>query len=117
DRLRNEVLGNLLANAFKFTEAGGSVSVQATGSRDGLVIEVSDTGLGIEPDSLDRIFDRYYQTGNGKRAAGSGLGLAIAKEVVNRHGGEISVSSAEGEGTSFQVVLPIAGIDPAQALS
>ena len=116
DRLRNEVLGNLLANAFKFTEAGGSVSVQATGSRDGLVIEVSDTGLGIESASLDRIFDRYYQTGNGKRAAGSGLGLAIAKEVVSRHGGEITVSSEESEGATFQVILPIGGTDPAPEL-
>jgi signal transduction histidine kinase len=111
DRLRNEVLGNLLANAFKFTEAGGSVSVQATGSQEGLVIEVSDTGLGIEEAYLERIFDSYYQTGNGKRAAGSGLGLAIAKEVVSRHGGEISVSSAEGEGATFRVVLPVVGND------
>jgi signal transduction histidine kinase len=113
DRLRNEVLGNLLANAFKFTESGGRVSVQATGSPDGLVIEVSDTGLGIESAALDRIFDRYYQTGNGKRAAGSGLGLAIAREVVSRHGGEITVSSEESEGTTFHVILPIGGTDPA----
>jgi signal transduction histidine kinase len=112
DRLRNEVLGNLLANAFKFTDAGGRVSLHASGSPDGLLIDVSDTGLGIEEESLDRIFDRYYQTGNGKRAAGSGLGLAIAREVVSRHGGEISVSSAEGEGATFHVVLPVAGIEP-----
>ncbi|MEJ2548506.1 MAG: HAMP domain-containing sensor histidine kinase, partial [Gemmatimonadota bacterium] len=54
------------------------------------------------------IFDRYFQTGNGKRAAGSGLGLAIAKEVVSRHGGEVTVSSEEGEGATFQVILPVA---------
>ncbi|MEJ2483097.1 MAG: HAMP domain-containing sensor histidine kinase [Gemmatimonadota bacterium] len=113
DRLRNEVLGNLLANAFKFTEAGGRVSVHASGSPDGLVIEVSDTGLGIEAKNLERIFDRYFQTGNGKRAAGSGLGLAIAKEVVSRHGGEVTVSSAEGEGATFQVILPVAKDDSA----
>jgi signal transduction histidine kinase len=70
---------------------------------------VSDTGLGIEEAYLERIFDSYYQTGNGKRAAGSGLGLAIAKEVVSRHGGDITVSSAEGEGATFHVVLPVAG--------
>jgi signal transduction histidine kinase len=114
DRLRNEVLGNLVANAFKFTKAGGRVSVQATGSPAGLVIEVSDTGLGIEPEYLEQIFDRYYQTGSGKRAAGSGLGLAIAKEVVSRHGGEITVSSAEGEGATFQVILPVAKEDTAR---
>ena len=116
DRLRNEVLGNLLANAFKFTEAGDRVTLLATGSEGRLVFEVSDTGLGIEPASLDRIFDRYYQTGNGKRAAGSGLGLAIAREVVSRHGGDITVSSEEGEGTTFHVTLPIAGNDPAPEL-
>lgn len=116
DRLRNEVLGNLLANAFKFTEAGDRVTLLATGSEGRLVFEVSDTGLGIEPASLDRIFDRYYQTGNGKRAAGSGLGLAIAREVVSRHGGDITVSSEEGEGTTFHVTLPIAGNDPSPEL-
>lgn len=112
DRLRNEVLGNLLANAFKFTEAGDQVTLLATGSEGRLVFEVSDTGLGIEPESLDRIFDRYYQAGFGRRAAGSGLGLAIAREVVSRHGGEITVSSAQGEGTSFRVTLPIVGNEP-----
>lgn len=116
DRLRNEVLGNLLANAFKFTEAGDRVTLLATGSEGRLVFEVSDTGLGIDPASLDRIFDRYYQTGNGKRAAGSGLGLAIAQEVVSRHGGDITVSSEEGEGTTFHVTLPVAGNDPAPEL-
>lgn len=116
DRLRNEVLGNLLANAFKFTEAGDRVTLLATGSEGRLVFEVSDTGLGIEPASLDRIFERYYQTGNGKRAAGSGLGLAIAREVVARHGGDITVSSDEGEGTTFRVTLPIGGNDTAPEL-
>ena len=112
DRLRNEVLGNLLANAFKFTEAGDRVTLLATGSEGRLVFEVSDTGLGIEPAALERIFDRYYQTGNGRRAAGSGLGLAIAREVVARHGGEISATSEEGEGTTFRVTLPVTGEMP-----
>ena len=109
DRLRNEVLGNLLANAFKFSESGDRVTLRATGTGGRLVIEVSDTGVGIEPASLERIFDRYYQTGNGRRAAGSGLGLAIAREVVSRHGGQITVSSGEGEGTTFRVDLPVTG--------
>jgi len=112
DRLRNEVLGNLLANAFKFSDAGDQVTVLATGSEGRLELHVSDTGLGIESDELDRIFDRYYQTGNGKRSAGSGLGLTIAREVVSRHGGTITASSEEGHGTTFRVVLPVEGNDP-----
>jgi signal transduction histidine kinase len=109
DRLRNEVLGNLLNNAFKFSAAGDTVALRVTGSESRLEFMVSDTGLGIHPAELERVFDRYYQTGNGKRAAGSGLGLAIAKEVVVRHGGTITASSAEGMGATFQVVLPVAG--------
>jgi signal transduction histidine kinase len=109
DRLRNEVLGNLLNNAFKFSEAGDRVTVLATGSEGRLEFEVADTGLGIESAELDRIFDRYYQTGSGKRVAGSGLGLAIARELVARHGGTITASSAEGQGASFRVVLPVEG--------
>ena len=112
DRLRNEVLGNLLANAFKFSDAGDRVTVRVTGSEGRLELEVSDTGLGIESAALERIFDRYYQTGNGKRATGSGLGLAIAREVVARHGGTITASSEEGQGATFRVVLPVAGADP-----
>jgi signal transduction histidine kinase len=100
------VLGNLLNNAFKFTEEGGRISVRAAGSEGKLELEVSDTGLGIREEELERIFDRYYQTGTGKRESGSGLGLAIAKEIVTQHGGEISASSAEGEGATFHVFLP-----------
>ena len=117
DRLRNEVLGNLLTNAFKFSEAGDRVTVLATGSEGRLEFEVTDTGLGIESAELDRIFDRYYQTGSGKRVAGSGLGLAIAREVVARHGGTITASSAEGQGASFRVVLPVGGNDPSSDLT
>ena len=113
DRLRNEVLGNLLTNAFKFTDSGDRVTVLTTGSIGFLEFEVSDTGLGIQAAELDRIYDRYYQTSSGKRAAGSGLGLAIAKEVVTRHGGTITASSEEGKGATFRVVLPVEGQSPA----
>lgn len=109
DRLRNELLGNLLANAFKFSDTGDTVTVLAKGSGGRLEFHVSDTGLGIAPAELDQIFDRYYQTSSGKRASGSGLGLAIAKEVVTRHGGTITASSEEGKGATFLVVLPVHG--------
>jgi signal transduction histidine kinase len=116
DRLRNEVLGNLLSNAFKFTPTGGHVTVRARGEDGKLLFEVVDSGLGIESDDLPRIFDRYYQSGNGVRASGSGLGLAIAREIVDRHGGAISAESEAGEGTSFLVTLPLRLGEPVNAV-
>lgn len=112
DRLRNEVLGNLLTNAFKFTKPGDRVTVTARGSEGQLEFEVTDTGLGIPSSELEQIFDRYYQTREGRRAAGSGLGLAIAKEVVAQHGGTIAASSEEGQGATFAVVIPVDGAGP-----
>jgi signal transduction histidine kinase len=110
DRLRNEVLGNLLGNAFKFTDSGGRVSVKVRADlprRDRVLIEVSDSGVGIPAEELPHVFDLYYQGQSGTRAKGSGIGLAIAREIVEIHGGEIAVESREGRGTTFRVTLPI----------
>jgi signal transduction histidine kinase len=110
DRLRNEVFGNLLGNAFKFTDSGGRVSVKVRADlprRDRVLIEVSDSGVGIPAEELPHVFDMYYQGQSGARAKGSGIGLAIAREIVEIHGGEISVESREGRGTTFRVTLPI----------
>ena len=107
DRLRNEVLGNLLSNAFKFTPEGGRIVLTAhpaNGERVG--IDVSDTGGGIPSDELEHIFDKFYQVGPEARAQGSGLGLAIAREIVEAHGGEISAQSTRGKGTTFHILLP-----------
>jgi signal transduction histidine kinase len=108
DRLRNEVLGNLLSNAFKFTPEGGRIEVWAEAAGDVVRILVRDTGTGIPADELDHIFDKYYQAGREARRLGSGLGLAIARQVVVAHGGTIRVTSAEADGTCFTVELPIA---------
>jgi signal transduction histidine kinase len=107
DRM-NEVMGNLLANAFKFTEAGGSVELSATPSDDHVQIVVRDTGAGIPPDQLPHIFEKFYQADNQRAAAatGSGLGLAIAKEIVEAHRGQIRCDSVLGEGTTFTLLLP-----------
>lgn len=110
DRLRNEVLGNLLGNAFKFTESGGRIVVRMRPDlprRDRVVIEVSDSGVGIPADELPHVFEMYYQGESGVRAKGSGIGLAIAHEIVEIHGGEIGVQSEEGAGTTFRVTLPV----------
>jgi signal transduction histidine kinase len=113
DRI-NEVLGNILSNAFKFTPRDGTVDLAVTESSGQITIAVHDTGVGIEPDQLPRIFDKFFQADNQAKAAakGTGLGLAIAREIVEAHGGTISAESDLGKGTTFTIKLPvrIAGI-------
>jgi signal transduction histidine kinase len=106
DRI-NEVLGNLLANAFKFTPQGGSVELSLEGIDDTVHIQVHDTGAGIPPDQLPRIFEKFYQADNQRAAStsGSGLGLAIAKQIVEAHGGSILCDSTPGVGTTFSITL------------
>ncbi len=105
----NEVTGNLLSNAFKFTGAGGTVELTAAPDENGVCIRVRDTGAGIEPDQLKHVFQKFYQADNQRSASakGTGLGLAIAKEIVEAHQGKISVTSTVGTGTTFSLTLPI----------
>ena len=107
DRI-NEVMGNLLANAFKFTGAGGTVELSAAPSDDHVQIVVHDTGAGIPPEQLPHIFEKFYQADNqgAASATGTGLGLAIAKEIVEAHRGQIRCESVIGEGTTFTLLLP-----------
>jgi signal transduction histidine kinase len=107
DRI-NEVMGNLLANAFKFTPDGGRVELTAAPSGDQVLIEVSDTGAGIPAAQLPHIFEKFYQADNqgSASAPGSGLGLAIAKEIVEAHRGTIECTSTPGGGTTFTLLLP-----------
>lgn len=107
DRLRDQVLGNLLGNALKFTPPGGRIDVRGWAEDGHFRIEVADTGAGMPADQLPHVFDKYYQIGEQARSKGAGLGLAIAHEVVQAHGGTISVESQEGEGTTFRIDLPI----------
>lgn len=104
----NEVLGNLLSNAFKFTERGGEVELLVTAVDEGVQMEVRDTGAGIPPQQLPRIFDKFFQADNQASAAhvGSGLGLSIAQHIVEAHNGSISCDSTPGVGTTFTIVLP-----------
>jgi len=102
-----QVLMNLLDNALKFTQTGGSVVVEAR-RLDGFVsLSVTDTGEGIPEEELSHVFDRYWQ-GLKQRRAGIGLGLSIAKGVVEAHGGRISVDSRVGHGSTFAFTLPVA---------
>jgi signal transduction histidine kinase len=103
-----QVVTNLVGNAIKFTEPGGAVTITVAPADDGATIEIADTGVGIEPGELPRIFDRFYRgsLANEARGSGSGLGLAIVRSIVDMHHGSVEVSSTLGAGTRFTVVLP-----------
>lgn len=100
-----QIAANLLSNALKFTPGGGEVRV--TLRRDGhdALVTVSDTGPGIPPAELPRVFDRFFR-GRGVRPRGSGIGLTVARELVLAHGGEIRVTSEPGHGARFEIRLP-----------
>jgi signal transduction histidine kinase len=100
-----EVLSNLVANALRHTPAGGTVTLGGSVS-DSVIISVSDTGPGIDPELLPHVFDRFVK---GETSRGSGLGLAIARGLVEAHGGTIVVHSPPGGGATFVVTLPRAG--------
>jgi len=105
-----QVIWNLLSNAVKFTPQGGSVKVAARRIGAGVVIEVVDTGVGIKPEFLPHVFDRFRQAevGAARTHGGLGLGLAIAKQIVELHGGTISVfSDGDGRGSTFRIELPL----------
>ncbi len=108
------VFDNLLSNAIKFTPAGGVVSVRLARTGIRLVLEVTDTGIGIPPDQLERVFERFYQVDGSttRRYGGVGLGLALVKEIIESHGGRVMVESEVGKGSTFRVILPATvGVD------
>jgi len=106
DKLR-QIIVNLVDNAIKFTGKQGKIAIRAYYCEDSIQISVKDTGIGIAPDRMDRVFDRYQQlqqTGNG--SVGIGIGLDIVKSLVEIHGGEITVKSSPGVGSCFIVSIP-----------
>ncbi len=107
DRLE-QVLTNLVSNAVDFTPAGGRFEIGAEAVPGGVVLAVRDTGVGIPPDDLPRIFERFYRVdkARSREYGGTGLGLAIARELVEAHGGRIAIDSTLGEGTTVRVTLP-----------
>lgn len=103
-----EMIYNLLDNAVKYNKQGGRADVDVRSSGDDIVVTVSDTGIGVPADSIDRIFERFYRAdkSHSRKIGGTGLGLSIVKHGVSLHGGSITVKSSEGRGTTFTMALP-----------
>ncbi|MFZ5816164.1 MAG: sensor histidine kinase [Bacillota bacterium] len=109
DKLQ-QVLINLLANAIEFTPVGGEIRVTAAPAGDWIQVSVQDTGIGIPPEDLPRIFERFYRVdkARSRMLGGTGLGLAIAKQIIELMGGRITIASELGKGTEVTFTLPVA---------
>jgi signal transduction histidine kinase len=104
-----QVLGNLVSNALRYTPEGGRIVLAAHARNGAVTLLVRDTGHGISPEALPRVFDRFYRgdTARQQQAGESGLGLAIARSIVEAHGGTIAAESELGRGTVFVIELPV----------
>ncbi|MGE5238484.1 MAG: sensor histidine kinase [Chloroflexota bacterium] len=111
-RLIQRMLANLLDNAIKYTPSGGAVHVTVSAVTGGVTISVKDTGIGIAPNDLPRIFDRFYRCDRSRSQPGIGLGLSLARAVARAHHGDITVASSLERGSTFTVTLPETGPSP-----
>lgn len=113
-RMMQRMISNLLDNAIKYSAAGGVVEVSLQKEENQAVtLAVTDTGMGIPPEDLPHLFERFYRGDPSRTQAGSGLGLSLAQAVAKAHGGDIQVSSNPGRGSTFQVNLPLSQPSPA----
>ena len=103
-----KVWENLLLNAIKYTEIGGAIDILLNEQPDDVTVVIRDTGIGLDEEALDRVFDRFYRADDSRTqdTGGTGLGLSIVQQVVKLHGGTIEVTSTKGKGTTFTVSLP-----------
>lgn len=111
EEMMAQVWINLISNAVKFTPEGGMISISKTENERELCISVSDTGCGMDQETISHIFEKYYQNDTKSLAKGNGIGLSIVKRVVELHRGRIDVDSIPGEGTTFRVRLPKKSIE------
>jgi signal transduction histidine kinase len=104
-----ELVGNLVSNAVKYTPAGGRVAACARLNGECAILRVSDTGIGIPAEDLPRLFNEFYRCTNARKSGieGTGLGMTIVKAIADRHGADVRVDSKEGEGTSIEVRFPL----------
>jgi two-component system phosphate regulon sensor histidine kinase PhoR len=105
ERVR-QIVANLLHNAIKFTPAGGEIKIITRALEKSVAVDIADTGIGIPAEDVPRVFERFYKGDKGRTGEGTGMGLAIARHVIEAHGGNISVESEEGKGSTFSFTLP-----------
>jgi two-component system sensor histidine kinase VicK len=108
DRLRQVVI-NLLGNAIKFSDPGGSVTVRVVRQPDQLLFQVADHGIGISEEAKTHLFERFYRAEGEMVRGGTGLGLYISRQIIEAHGGRIWADSKLGEGSTFSFTLPLNG--------
>jgi two-component system phosphate regulon sensor histidine kinase PhoR len=97
---------NLIENAVKFTPPGGSIQISVHSSNGVVTVDVRDSGAGIDPADLPRVFERFYKADRARRAGGTGLGLAIVKHTIEAHGGSVTAASEPGKGSTFSFSIP-----------
>ncbi|MEC7119543.1 MAG: phosphate regulon sensor histidine kinase PhoR [Pseudomonadota bacterium] len=110
----SSAFGNLITNAIKYTPRGGTITVRWADQGEQAYFSVTDTGIGIDPQHIPRLTERFYRvdSGRSRETGGTGLGLAIVKHVLMQHGAHLEVVSAEGKGSTFKAVFPVARIHP-----
>ena len=103
------VFDNIFANAVKYTPEGGSIELKAFREKDAVVFKIKDSGIGIPKAEQEKVFSKFFRAKNAVsfQTSGSGLGLYVAKNIVEKHGGEISLESEEGAGTTVAFSLPV----------
>jgi two-component system phosphate regulon sensor histidine kinase PhoR len=104
----HQVLVNLLSNAISYTQEGGHIAIEVQPANGGVEVSVTDNGIGIPPEHLSRIFERFYRVdkSRSREEGGTGLGLSIVKHIVEAHGGWVNVESKPGQGSRFNFFLP-----------
>jgi signal transduction histidine kinase len=110
-----QLLDNLISNAIKFTDAGGTVRIEAGRDDAAIRVAIADSGVGIPEDEVGRLFERFFRASTGSSRPGTGLGLSIVQSIAQLHGGAVSVSSELGVGTTFTIGLPLPGLPDAPA--
>ena len=116
-QLIRQALANLISNAIKYTPAGGRVQVRAASQDESLVVEVEDSGPGIAPEEQKLVFEKFFRGSSPevRKQPGSGLGLALARQIVQLHGGQLTLESQPGRGSTFRIVLPLGGREQREA--
>jgi signal transduction histidine kinase len=105
-RMLQRMVANLLDNALKYTQPGGTITVSVNGDQERATISFNDTGIGISEEDLPQIFERFYRCDQSRSQPGVGLGLSLALAIARAHGGNITATSSTGKGSSFTITLP-----------